>query len=181
VRLGWKKGWLFALGVVLLAGPAIAEIYWWIDESGNVQSTSDPSQVPPEHRERTDSGTERITIVPQIQAPSAPEPASIERTGPPGSPASPASEEERIGGKSEPEWRRGYQMLQSELAGLERRLEYLERNPHERAKTRRGRDRLASRWAEVQQVKRDLESTRERLESYEDKARQRGGPPGWLR
>jgi len=179
VRLAATKGWWFALGVALLAGPAIAEIYWWVDESGNVQSTSDPSQVPPEHRERRDSGTERITIVPQIQAPAArgpaPKPAAIDRT------AAPGSDEERIGGKTEPEWRQGYQMLQSELAGLERRLEYLERNPHERAKTRRGRDRLASRWAEVQQVKRGLESTRERLETYEDKARQTGVPPGWLR
>jgi hypothetical protein len=63
----------------------------------------------------------------------------------------------------------------------ERRLEHLERNPHERAKTKKGRDRLASRWAETQQVKRDIESTRERLESYEERARRAGVPPGWLR
>ena len=179
MRLGCKKRWLFALGVALLAEPAIGEIYWWVDESGNVQSTSDPSQVPPEHRDRPESGTERITIVPQINAPAArepaPQPAAIDRA------AAPGSDEERIGGKTEPEWRQGYQTLQSELAGLERRLEYLERNPHERAKTRRGRDRLASRWAEAQQLKHDLESTRERRESYEDKARQTGVPPGWLR
>ena len=88
MRLGATKGWWFALGVALLAGPAIGEIYWWGDESGNVQSTSDPSQVPPEHRERRDSATERITIVPQIQAPAArepaPKPAAIDRTAAPG-------------------------------------------------------------------------------------------------
>jgi hypothetical protein len=168
-------GWLFALLSALLAGPAIGEIYWWIDESGNVQSTSDPSLVPLEHRGRRDSGQERITIVPEIQAPTAPEPASVDPAGTSG------AEPERVGGKTEPQWRSGYRQLQSDLAGLESRLEHLEANPHQRAKTRRGRDQLAARWAETQQVKHDIESTRERLEDYEEKARRAGVPPGWLR
>jgi hypothetical protein len=59
-----------ALAVLLAAGSGSAELYWWVDEKGNVQSTSDPSQVPPEHRSRNEPSREnRIMIVPEIQAP----------------------------------------------------------------------------------------------------------------
>ena len=41
--------------------------------------------------------------------------------------------------------------------------------------------RYMSRWRARQRAERELESARKRLESFEERARRAGVPPGWLR
>jgi hypothetical protein len=171
---------IVALVLLLAARSGSAEIYWWVDENGNVQSTSDLAQVPPEHRPRNEPSREdRITIVPELQAPrptrTRSEPASVEpATAPALKPASIGDGEKRIEGKAKHQWRAGYQALERHVAGFERRIERMEDEP------RRYRTRTS--WnLRLERVKRQLEQAEAARHAYEDRARRAGVPPGWLR
>ena len=62
------RGWVFAVGLLLLAAaPASAQLYTWTDDRGVVHYTADPYTIPPQFRPAD---------IPATPAPATPVPAS---------------------------------------------------------------------------------------------------------
>ena len=75
--------------------PALAEIYRWTDDAGNIYFTNDPGTIPPAYRARArafESGAPDADETPTVDAPpSAPQPPPAERTPAAQAPASSVS------------------------------------------------------------------------------------------
>jgi hypothetical protein len=174
-----------AIGLVLgAAGAARAEeTYRWLDAEGRVHFGSEP---PPDARAVTpwSPGGERVKIAPKTE----PDPA-LQR--PPGAPPARAAEpaaaqpEERIGGRTETEWRAQARTLESRLRSLELELEQLEESTTAYGgwSTQRDGRRLERVLVpdERRALERALELAQSQLDALEDEARRLGVPPGWLR
>lgn len=177
---------LFTLAASLaLASAGSADIYKWTDRGGVVHYTSDINQVPASQRDlaRASGGTGKGSvqrISSERKAPSPEAPAT-----PPGSPASPAAApaEERIGGRTEAEWREAAEQHRLEIAQLEER-EAACANDAFRWTHSAGRDAYDEEAAEAdacRRVKSDLSTQRMQLERLEENAQRAAVPPGWLR
>jgi hypothetical protein len=179
-----------ALALALLAGPAPAEIYEWVDAQGRTRYTTDLHQVPPSQRPDAEAAAaSRPTLIRTREPSRAP---AARRPGPATGPAAraPAADGpgETVQGRDEAAWRaehRRYRDRVARLESLRARLEALGADtapgPRRAAVSRRNQARYEDRHAAWQQTGRDLEAARLQLERFEEKARRAGVPPGWLR
>jgi hypothetical protein len=96
-----------------------------------------------------------------------------------------AQAEERIGGRTEAEWRSQAQLLEERLRRLELELEALEESTTAYGgwSTQRDGRRVEQVAApdERRRLERALELAETQLDALEEEARRLGVPPGWLR
>jgi hypothetical protein len=173
-----------ATGLLLAAAGAAraGEMYRWLDAQGRVHFGSEP---PPDARAVTpwSPDGERVRIDPKSGADGA-SPAQ------PPAPAARAAEptpqaEERIGGRTEAEWRAQAQTLEGRLRQLELELEELEESTTAYGGWGTHRDGRRVEHVMVPDERRKLERALElaetQFDALEDEARRLGVPPGWLR
>ena len=183
---------LLALGLLLAPCISVAEeVYRWVDVEGRVHFSSTPPPSGSAQKTEKWEGSERdvINVVPETNAAPRARRGNTARPAPSmrgASPATrrPASGAERIGGKSEAEWRARAQDLQGGIADLEARIASTEEGPEFWEKTyddyggTRYSDNKASR---LKRLEGDLGRAESRLDEFETLAREAGVPPGWLR
>jgi hypothetical protein len=174
-----------ALGAVLLAAPAAAEVYRWTDATGGVHYSSDLDDVPESQREaaqRNAGGTGRGAVMRLPARPASPAPRPTPAAAPTGAGGapSPTPPPERIGGRSEEEWRAQAEVYRGEIARLEREAEACSEGEFRWSAGAGGRGEAASDDA-CGRVKRELDTNRGWLDALEDDAHRAGVPPGWLR
>jgi hypothetical protein len=180
------------------ATSASSEIYRYTDANGREQYTTDLSRVPTSQRPAAEAAAAARQPVNRAD----PEPAAgggqlpgaawgRETPGVPRSAAKPRPwqiEEELPGGLPEATWRDRHERIIEQVAALEQQRADLEAaGGDRRPPNRRGRisrSRYANYWAKHEawlKAGRDLAKARRRLESFEERARRAGVPPGWLR
>jgi hypothetical protein len=182
----------FAL-IALAAPPALAELYRWKDATGKEHFTSDPSQVPAQHRQPAaaagqSTGGSLSVIESRPTPPPAPAPSI---GGAPKPPAAAAPAAEKIGGDSEAGWRARVSKIRDEIAALEARNDECKRNPpgmpgrFDSVKgyvvNQRQLERAEAKADGCQDASSQLGYKRTELERLEERARVAGVPPGWLR
>lgn len=115
------------LGVILLfAAPLHAETYSWVDDSGTYNYTEDYSRVPKKYRKKVKrSGELQQEVTPQaVPATESALPRPAEKPDAK-SAAVPEGDDAMFGGKNRAAWRREMEVLESELSGIEQRMEQL--------------------------------------------------------
>jgi hypothetical protein len=180
---------LLGLVLVVLAAPALGEVFKWTDKTGAVHYTSDINQVPTGQRDlaraAANSGKGSLQRIPS-SAPSLRTTRSAPTRGAsrPASPASPApAAEERVEGKSEAQWREQTQRHRARIAMLEPIAERCEEDRFDWSAGDGGRKYRAEQ-AEAEAcdgTRRDLALERSQLENLEERAHGAGVPPGWMR
>ena len=170
-----------AVGIAVLPYTAVAgEMYRWVDAQGNVHL----SETPAEGTAAEVWKPEPLETAPAIPSPEQrPAPASSKAV-PPAS----ASEEPKVGGQTEAEWRREALDKQQAIATLEDRIREVEEGPEfSRTTFKRnaygGKYAIAgtSKSAVLSGLRHDLSRAQTNLERFEDYARELGVPAGWLR
>lgn len=179
-----------ACASILVASSAGAEIYKWTDAEGVVHFTSNPDEVPAAQRARAAEAGRAgkgsfQRVVPSgasaaARAPAAPAPPRS-RAG--AKKASREAGEERVGGRTEAEWRAEAEKHRSAIARLE---PLVERCKDDSFRFSEGAGRRAYREEEAEvdgcRKLRDEKDMHERwLETLEEKAHSAGVPPGWIR
>ncbi len=179
--------------LALAAPPAFAELYRWKDATGKEHFTSDPSQVPAQHRQPAAAvGQSSGGNLSVIESQPTPPPASAAPTGRAAkTPAAAAPAAEKIGGDSEAGWRARVSKIRGEIADLETRHEECKRNPpgmpgrFDPVKgyvvNRRQLERAEAKADDCGNASSQLGYKRIELERLEERARVAGVPPGWLR
>jgi hypothetical protein len=174
-----------ATGLALCAGTARAqEMYRWLDAHGGVHFGSEP---PADARSvepwSPDSGRLRIESPSPAEDPGPPVPAAAAARpiAPP-----PEAEEERLGGRTEAEWRRQSHQLEGRVRDLENQIEELEESTQAYGGwgTHRDSNGMTQRVSvpdQAQQLEKQLRQAESELEALEEEARRLGVPPGWLR
>lgn len=166
--------------LLVLAAPSTAQIYRWTDASGREQFSAHLSDVPESQREAaaaaaTESGAKLSSFESSSAAPRpAPQPVGRVRV----EEAARAAEnaEPVYGGRSELSWRQSVQSLVDKVAVAEGRLERCEARDQ-----RRRMDSGLTGLDECEAERNGVEHAEEALASFEDVARSKGVPPGWLR
>lgn len=174
-------------------GAAAGEMYRWTDAQGNVHLGATPP--PGAKAELWEPGRDVIQkVVPdRPEPPAAAGPPSLlrPRVAPKLRPGSlPRAPErgpgpEMIGGWTEREWRREAQRLGGEVERLEQRIEDAEDGP-EFTTTRFDPDRgfktgQTSKASLIRDLEKKRAAARKKFDDLEDRAREAGVPPGWLR
>jgi hypothetical protein len=185
---------LLAVPIFLLAlaspGESRGEIYRWTDEAGREHFTTDPAQVPVRYRKQA---AEPRSAKGSLSVVESPEPAAgtpadgAGATGGAQVPAAAAAPDpntpERIGGRSEAEWR----------ADAAKYRDDIERYRQQRAqcsaggvrwKPGAGRRAYQEEMAEAQaceSLDTQLQAAERGLATLEKRAHEQGVPPGWLR
>jgi hypothetical protein len=162
-----------------LATPAGAELYRYVDAEGREHWTEDPAKVPPDQRmsaPRPPGGTLSGGGAPAPRPRSSPMP-DFEGSGalPRDVPAAPAPIEQ-IDGRGEADWRAEADYYERQVEAAERALELCEERD-ERVRLLQGLtdlDACAAKQSAIEGAESDLGR-------FEDLARRRGVPPGWLR
>jgi hypothetical protein len=170
------------LGFALAASAARAELYRWTDANGVTHFTSDLNQVPAGQRDLARAAVSSGKGSLQRVASSAPRAQSASGSAAPASPAAPAAED-RVGGKTDVQWRDEATRLRSRIALFEAPA------------ARCGKDRFA--WSRgdggrkyreeqaeaeaCQRTELELSLARKALEDFKERARRTGVPPGWIR
>ncbi len=178
-----RPGAWVALALALLAGPAGAEIYRWVDAQGREHFTTRLEDVPPADRERAraEAAGRRSIQRAQPRSGAAPRPRPARKPW--------QVEEPEPEGRDETWWRDEHASRLDRVRELEARIAELEelgvtQPPAPRhvsnASSRRWH-RYRSRWRERQRAESDLRSARGSLDRFEERARRAGVPPGWLR
>jgi hypothetical protein len=165
------------------ATSASSEIYRYTDANGREQYTTDLSRVPTSQRPAAEAAAAARQPVNRAD----PEPAAGGGQLP-GAARGRQIEEELPGGLPEATWRDRHERIIEQVAALEQQRADLEAaGGDRRPPNRRGRisrSRYANYWAKHEawlKAGRDLAKARRRLESFEERARRAGVPPGWLR
>jgi hypothetical protein len=181
-----------AVGLALCAAlPARAqEMYRWLDAQGRVHFGSEPpadargieSWSPDGDRLRIDA---RAAGEPAPRGSAPARPVAPRRLAPGTPPAAPAPDE-RIGGRTESEWRHQAHSLEQRIEQLEREPEALEETTQAYGGwgTRRDSQGLVTRTAVPERrpaLERALEKAESELDAFEEEARAAGVPPGWMR
>lgn len=112
--------------ILLLATPLHAETYSWVDDSGTYNYTEDYSSVPEKYRKKAKRREDLPRDV-KPQEPAVPE-SPLRQAGKADakSAAVPGDETEELhGGKSRAAWRKEMEVLETELSGIEQRMELL--------------------------------------------------------
>jgi len=182
-RAATRCGAIAAALFFAAAGPVAAQIYHWTDAEGHEHFSSDPARMPrgaqkgPAARAGTLNGASGTGQRPTV--PAAPGPAS-------GSAAAPSGD--LAGGHDEAWWRdeRGRQVQAiDELDAKVTACKSGEAPPPEDPTTgqveHNDAKRRAARNEACKEASAALETKRRDLESFEERARQQGVPPGWLR
>ncbi len=117
------------LGVILLfALPLHAETYSWVDDSGTYNYTEDYSRVPKKYRKKVKRSEELQQELKPQESPAIesalPRPAEKPDAK---SAAVPEGDDAMFGGKNRAAWRREMEVLESELSGIEQRMELLKK------------------------------------------------------
>jgi hypothetical protein len=173
------------LALSTAAVPAAGEIYRWVDEAGKVHFTGDLSQVPAGQRgtagEASRAGRGSLQRVIE-SPPAAEEPARPSMRPSAVGPAAPAPEE-RVGGRTEAQWRAEVRKYRDAIARLEPRAEACASDRFRWAPGagRRAYEEELREDEACRRVERDLETNRLWLQNLEEKAHRSGVPPGWLR
>lgn len=173
-----------ALVLLVLAAPSTAQIYRWTDASGREQFSAHLSDVPESQREAaaaaaTESGAKLSSFESSSAAPARP-------AAPPGrqlrvEEAVRAAEgaegtEPVYGGRTELSWRQSVQSFVDRVAVAEGRLQRCEARDQQRRM-----DSGLTGLDECEAERTGVEHAEEALASFEDVARSKGVPPGWLR
>lgn len=114
------------LGLILLLATQLnAETYSWVDDSGTYNYTEDYSSVPNKYRKKVKRRDDLQQDV-KPQEPAVPEslPRQAEKTDAT-SATVPGDEKDMYGGKSRAAWRNEMEALETELSGIELRMEQL--------------------------------------------------------
>lgn len=168
-------------GLLVLAAPSTAQIYRWTDASGREQFSAHLSDVPESQREAaaaaaTESGAKLSSFESSSAAPARP-------AAPPGrqrrveEAARSAENAEPVhGGRTELSWRQSVQSFIDKIAVAEGRLQRCEARDQ-----RRRMDSGLTGLDECEAERTGVEHAEEALASFEDLARSKGVPPGWLR
>jgi hypothetical protein len=186
-----------AIALAVAATSASSEIYRYTDANGREQYTTDLSRVPTAQRPAAAADAAARQPVnradPDATAGEPAQPGAVWGREAPGfrTPAKPKPwqiKEERPGGLPEATWRDRHDRILAQIDALEQLRAELEaaggdrRPPNRRGKISR------SRYANYQEkheawlkTGRDLSRARRRLDSFEERARRAGVPPGWLR
>ena len=172
-----------ALWVVPVSGLS-QEIYRWRDASGEEHFGTNP---PPGARAQLwePDSKQRVIVKPTESTPSAPGSRPARRPNPVGPRLSvPPAETEpsRISGLSESQWRAQAIRLEEKVESLEERIEDARWAPAPAHYSSFSRARWDARQEQkIERMERELEKAEEDLDELEDRARQAGVPPGWLR
>ncbi len=180
------RPWLFS--IVLLLTPVVQvvhadTIYQWIDPQGRVHYGSNP---PPDARQvrglDSSKSSAEVNIVSGVGDPMASTAPTRGRRRPETDAARrlrklEEQEPTSLGGMREGQWRSRARSLEQKVESLESQLEHAE-------------DQLSSAYAlgraaiyqrRVNRLERKLEAARDAFERFEERARELGVPPGWLR
>ncbi len=185
--------WLVALALVV-ASPAVAEIYKWTDANGVVHFTSNASEVPADQREGArkagsagKGSFQQMETVPRPREGAASSKPATQPSHFGGSAARRDSadtpKEPRFGGRTEAQWRAQAAKYRNAIARLEANVE---KCSGDQFRWSRGAGRRAykeeQREAQACQTqKNELDMNRRWLSKLEENARRAGAPPGWLR
>jgi len=198
----WTKAGLAVLLVALFAAAASAEIYRWMDETGEVHLTNRLYEVPDEHQQAAlDDAKKRAQesggmneIHEDHAAPTAPA----------ATPSAPAEMAQPGGGRDETWWRSKSHQMQSELEQAKTALAQAQADeaddagqiygaPGRRGRGgagpgRRGRGLGAAAVLSdgdydpsVEELEAEVDRLEREYSDFEDEARHAEVPPGWLR
>jgi len=173
-----------ALGLALFGAGAARgqEMYRWLDAQGRVHFGSEP---PPDARALApwSPGGERLKIEP----PSATAPVKQAEPGavPETAPSAASEADEKLGGRSQTQWRAQARLLEKRIRDLEGELEALDESTQAYGGWGTHRDGQRVEVVQLRDRRPELEKSLERaqreLDALEDEARRLGVPPGWLR
>ncbi len=171
--------------VVLLAAPAAAEIYRWVDAQGREHFTTRIEDVPAGQREGAEAEAAGRRPLNRADPGAARRPA----LEPPAERKLWEVPEEKPEGRDESWWRGQHVRHVERVAELEAEIAEWERlgvtqPPAPRNfsnASRRQWQRYMGRWKARQRAERELETARKSLARFEERARRAGVPPGWLR
>ncbi len=170
------------LGLALAASAARAELYRWTDANGVTHFTSDLSQVPAGQRDLARAAAASGKGSLQRVSSSAPRANSTTGSAAPASPATHAAED-RVGGKTDVQWRDEATRLRSRIALFEAPAARCEKDRFAWSRGDGGR-KYREEQAEAEACQRtelELSLARKALEDFEELARRTGVPPGWIR
>lgn len=119
--------YLIALLVLLIAVPAFADIYRWVDERGTVNFTEDFSKIPAKYRKRVKVIPDQGIAAPEVietsgegkaeeKKPAVAEPAG---NSPAASKQAVEKKKELYGGKDEDTWRTEFEKIRAEIKSYE--------------------------------------------------------------
>lgn len=188
-----------AITIAIGATTASSEIYRYTDANGREQYTTDISRVPTSQRQSAEADAAGRQPVNRTDPEPAPGAGPAHRPGAawgyetprvptPAKPRPWQIEEELPGGLPEASWREQHDRILSQIEALEQQRAELEEAGGDRAPPNR-RGRISrSRYAQYRakheawlKAGRDLKHARRRLDTFEERARRAGVPPGWLR
>lgn len=175
---------LLSCALAIPCASVAGEIYRWVDAEGNVHfSETPPASAHAREWEKPDDG--RVTIFerdrPPLSTPPAPQ---QDRTPPPASPQTSRQSDkpEKIAGKYEWQWRKEARSLETKVESLEEQLESAKDSSLSGFPSSMASARFDARKQErIERLEGQIEAAEDRLELFEDDARQSGVPPGWLR
>jgi hypothetical protein len=174
---------LFSVVAALALGaPVSAEIYRYVDAEGREHWTENPAMVPPEQRSSPLKQPAGTLSVHDSEAGAAPAPRSRKGMQPwpqfEAPAAMPKSTEpvETVDGRGESEWRAEAEHYRRSIEDAELALERCEQRDEKRriVEGLTDLDACAAKESAIESAEADLER-------FEDLARRRGVPPGWLR
>lgn len=194
-----QKSWPALLVALAPCVAAADEMYRWVDAQGNVHL----SETPPEGAQAEVWKPKPLETAPPIptrerasapvkprasgRTPSAAESSGSPRAPSPASASSGASDEPRVAGRTEAEWRRDALEKQERVSTIESKIQEAEEMP-EFSSTTFGRGSGgsyavggSSKSGILIGLRHDLQRAQADLERFEDYARTQGVPAGWLR
>ncbi len=185
---------IFHLAVLLLAlafpAGTGAEIYRWTDDRGGEHFTTELNQIPRSKREAAKAAAGSRPTVNRAET----RPAPVRRSSSPPrarrartAPAVAAGE--RIGGRSEEQWREEAGTLATEIEILEKRVDEMEERGDDHMPlsarrnnaSRRRYSEYRGRYWQWERASKALAHARAKLDRFEERGRRLGVPPGWLR
>jgi hypothetical protein len=185
-----REGALVAL-LLGLAAPAAAEIYRWTDEQGNEHFSSNAHDVPPEHRTQArEAGSAAGGHVNRFESSGAPPPArslsTTPRTVRPAKLPPPGSARGTTEGTGRTNWQSQAQDLELAIQRAEERLDECEKRrmpdlDNLRVGRNVHRNRSLGGLGDCDPERQRVEEAEQRLADFEDRAREAGVPPGWIR
>lgn len=161
------------------------EIYRWVDAEGRVIYGSEPPAGAADTQKWTPSREGTVTIVPGLAPPQAPHaPPNVAVPPPSAYGGVQGNELDRVGGKSEAQWREQAARMLKKIESRQARIERIEeelsfpsrfRSSFAAAKYEaRQRHRVETLAGEIAEIESELDALRRA-------ARKLGVPPGWLR
>jgi len=165
------------------------EVYRWVDDQGRVHFSSTP---PPRKRVEAwaGDGRQRIQIAPETSATGEraeqarrPAPRSGPLLGKRIETRSRRASKQSADATGEARWRSEANRLQADIERLENQLLATEEGAEFfEAKYEDGhRIHSENKSSRTDRLRHEIEQAQERLDAFEDKAREAGVPPGWLR